>query len=107
MTLDSPLPLPEPAPPVLRFDWQDWLPYFEDESISEEQKRVLIETIWAIVIGFVDLGWSTKPTLEASALENSGVGNGDQNCGQTIDLKAVLEAAVVRSELVDKGKEAS
>ena len=28
-------------------------------------------------------------------------------CGQTFDLKAVLEAAVVRSELDDKGKEAS
>jgi hypothetical protein len=107
MTLDSPPPLPEPSPPVLRFDWRDWLPYFEDETISEAEKRALIETIWSIVIGFVDLGWSIAPALDVSALEISGVREGSENCGQTLDLKAVLEAAVVRSEPVGKGKEAS
>jgi len=45
MMLDSPATLPNIAPSVLRFDWQDWLPYFEDEAIPEAQKRVLIETM--------------------------------------------------------------
>lgn len=95
------------GPPILRFDWQDWLLYFENENIPDDQKRALIETIWSIVIGFVDLGWSIAPTPESSALGNSGDGKSAKNCGQTFDLKAVLEAAVVRSELDDKGKEAS
>lgn len=107
MNFHPPIVPTENVPPVLRFDWRDWLLYFEDENIPEDQKRVLIETIWSIVVGFVDLGWSIAPSLESSAVENSGVGKGSENCGQTFDLKAVLEAAVVRSELVDKGKEAS
>lgn len=107
MNFQSPTSPPKNVPPVLRFDWRDWLPYFYDENIPEDQKRVLIETIWSIVIGFVDLGWTIAPTLKSSALENSGVSKGPENCGQTFDLKAVLEAAVLQSELVDKGKEAS
>ena len=29
------------SPPTLglRFDWQDWLPYFEDEAIPDDQKQ--------------------------------------------------------------------
>jgi len=107
MTLDSPAPLPNIAPSVLRFDWQDWLPYFEDEAIPETQKRVLIETMWSIVIGFVDLGWSITPIVEAEAIDESCVGKGAQTCGQTIDLKAVLEAAVIRSEMIGNGEEAT
>lgn len=107
MNLHKPTAPPETVPPVLRFDWRDWLPYFEDGNIPEDQKRVLIETLWSIMIGFVDLGWSIAPEPESSALENSGVGKSAKNCGQTFDLKAVLEAAVVRSDLDDKGKEAS
>ncbi len=107
MNFQTPTSPPENVPPVLRFDWRDWLPYFENENIPDDQKRALIETIWSIVIGFVDLGWSIAPTLDASALEGPGVHKGAENCGQSLDLKAVLEAAVVRSELVDEGKEAS
>lgn len=107
MNFQPPTSPSENVPPVLRFDWRDWLPYFEDENIPEDQKRVLIETLWSIMIGFVDLGWSIAPTQESSPLENSDVGKSAKNCGQTFDLKVVLEAAVVRSELDDKGKEAS
>lgn len=77
------LPLP-PAAPSLRFDWQDWLPYLEDADMSLDQKQSLIETLWSIVAAFVDLGWQVKPAAEI--------------CGQTIDLKAALEAAVLRSD---------
>jgi hypothetical protein len=107
MNFQPPTSPPENVPPVLRFDWRDWLLHFEDENIPEDQKRVLIETLWSIMIGFVDLGWSIAPTLESSALENSCIRKGTENCGQTFDLKAVLEAAVLRSEPGGKGKEAS
>ena len=74
------------SPPTLglRFDWQDWLPYFEDEAIPDDQKQELIETLWAIVTAFVDIGWSLNPT--------------QQLCGQEIDLKTVLEHAVLASD---------
>lgn len=71
----------KPAVPALRFDWADWLPYLEDEDIPEEQKRALIETLWSIVVAFVDLGWQLNPKPEI--------------CGEVIDLKAVLTATDV------------
>lgn len=74
---------PSSAAPTLRFDWQDWLPYLEDSDIPDEQKRQWIETLWSIVIAFVDLGFDIKADAES--------------CGEKFDLKAVLEAAVVNS----------
>lgn len=80
----------ETLQPALRFDWRDWLPYFEGEDIPEEQKRALIETLWSIVVAFVDLGWQVRE---------------GESCGQALDLKAALEAAVLRSNGADDGKE--
>lgn len=66
----------EVAAPALRFDWADWLPYLEDQEIPDDQKRELIETLWSIVVAFVDLGWqlNSKPEM----------------CGGALDLKAIL-----------------
>ena len=69
--------------PALRFDWQDWLPFFEDEDIPLDQKRELIETLWSLVCSFVDLGYQLNPKQII--------------CGETLDLKAILEAAVLNS----------
>lgn len=65
--------------PALRFDWINWLPYLEDQDIPEEQKRELIETLWSVVVSFVDLGWQLNPRPEF--------------CGEALDLKAILTAA--------------
>jgi hypothetical protein len=73
-----------PPVPALRFDWTDWLPYLEDQDVPDEQKRVLIETLWGIVVAFVDLGWQLNPDPEIS--------------GGTLDLKAILTAGDVNTE---------
>jgi len=70
--------------PAVSFDWQDWLPYLEGEDIPDEQSQVLIETLWSIVLTFVDLGFNVKSP--------------SKSCGADIDLKAALEAAVLNSE---------
>lgn len=75
------------AAPVLHFAWQDWLPYVESEDVPEEQKRQLIETLWSIVVAFVDLGWQVKDAPES--------------CGQTLDLKTALGAAMLGSDETD------
>ncbi len=68
---------PETAPPALTIDWDAYLPFFEDEDISEEDKHELIEALWAIVVGFVDLGFRVHPS--------------QQNCG---DRDAELTRAI-------------
>lgn len=65
--------------PALRFDWTDWLPYLEDQDIPEDRKRELIESLWSIVVSFVDLGWQVTSQPEFS--------------GEVLDLKAILTPA--------------
>ena len=80
------------ARPSLQLSWQDWLPYLEDSAASEADKRRLIETLWAIILAFVDLGWEIVPTdssVDAIAAEPGG---------QNLDLTAVLRHAVVYSK---------
>lgn len=84
-----PPPIPKPEPrepsrPSVHFNWEDWREYLDDSDIPDDQKRELIETLWAIFTGFVDLGFGLNPT--------------QQICGEVIDLKAVLESAVLRSD---------
>lgn len=84
-----PPPIPKSEPrelsrPSVQFDWQDWLPYLADSDIPEDQRQEWIETLWGIVLGFVDLGFDVKSPSET--------------CGEAIDLKAVLERAVLNSE---------
>jgi len=83
MTDPTPNQPPTDKAPALRFDWRDWLPYVENEDIPEDQKRALIESLWSIVVAFVDYGWSVKE--EVAPTDNA------------IDLKAALEAAVLES----------
>lgn len=79
----------------LTFNWEDWLPYFEDETISDAQKREMIETLWQIVIAFVDLGFELNPHQQV----------GQQSCGQNLDLKSLLERAVLRSDAFGQAKQ--
>lgn len=77
------------GPPVLRFDWQEWTPYLE--GVPEDQQQALIETLWTIVLAFADLGFAIKDEA--------------QSCGQMLDLKAALEAAMVNSEEMRNAEE--
>lgn len=52
-------------PPSLTIDWEAYLPFLENEDISEDQKRVLIETLWGIMAAFVDLGFKVHPVPHA------------------------------------------
>lgn len=85
-------PPTKPTPPSLKLDWEDWLPYLDDSDATDAEKRALIETLWSIVLGFVDLGWDVGPPQETS--------------GQTLDLTAALRAAVLYSKEQDRQKEA-
>lgn len=72
------------GPMAIRFDIEDWMPYLKDSNLTDDQKRMFVRTLWETVLGFVDLGFYLNPTQEI--------------CGEVIDLKAVLEAAVLNSE---------
>ena len=50
---------------IASFDkWEEFIEFFslflEDEDVSDDRKRELIETLWSIVVAFVDLGWQLR-----------------------------------------------
>lgn len=77
-------PTIENSKPQVGFDWRDWLPYLAEADMPEADKQASIEALWSIVIAFVDLGFEVKSHADT--------------CGEAIDLKAALAAAVVSSE---------
>ncbi len=79
---------PTPKRPSIRLNLDDWLPYLEDSDATEAEKIELIETLWNIAMAFVDLGWDLD--------------SGEETSGQSLDLTAVLRAAVLNSKDNDK-----
>ncbi|GAB5449605.1 hypothetical protein [Gymnodinialimonas sp.] len=79
----SPNPTSAASRPSLHLDWEAWLPYLDDPTATEDEKRQLIETLWSIVIAFVDLQWNivAEPAPKTS--------------GQVLHLTTALNAAVL------------
>ncbi len=82
-------PPPNQTAPSLHLDWKDWLPYIDRSDLTDDQKREMIETLWSIVMAFIDLGWDVT-------------GAPKETSGQVIDLRAALTAAVLNSEEQEK-----
>ncbi|MEO0569529.1 MAG: hypothetical protein AAF066_17485 [Pseudomonadota bacterium] len=49
------------TPPTLSIKWEEYLPYLENEDIPDIQKRILIESLWSIMLSFVDMGFGLSP----------------------------------------------
>lgn len=47
--------------PTLSLDVALYESYLADQHLAEDQKRALLEALWSIIVGFVDLGFSVEP----------------------------------------------
>ncbi|MCQ0989593.1 hypothetical protein [Jiella marina] len=45
----------------LSVDWELYASYLEESDASDEDKQALIKSLFAIVLGFVDLGFRLNP----------------------------------------------
>ena len=50
--------------PSLRIDWKVYSAMLEDSDMPLDQQRELIETLWSIVVSFVDLGFDLNPVQQ-------------------------------------------
>jgi hypothetical protein len=57
------------SPMALSIDWDLYGSYLEGSDLSDEQKRELIETLWNIVVAFVDLGFGIHPVQQVCEQE--------------------------------------
>lgn len=51
--------------PSLNIDWDACGELLEDSGLTDEQKRELVQTLWSIVVSFVDLGLECHPLQQA------------------------------------------
>lgn len=57
--------------PSLQVDWEVYAQMLEASDWSDAQKREFIETIWSLVMTFVDLGYGVHPVQQACGESNS------------------------------------
>lgn len=58
-------PSPDQTPlPSLTVDWELYAAMLEDSDMPLDQQKELIETLWSIVVMFVDLGFDLHPVQQ-------------------------------------------
>ena len=87
--------------PKLTIDWDAYLAFLEDEDISEEQKRDLIETLWSIVVTFVDLGFGFEPAQEICGQDPERLASAFRDvveCDDNPDIEMQEAASVLEAQ---------
>jgi hypothetical protein len=83
--------------PALSLDWELFGTYLEASDLTDAQKREFIETLWSLVVSFVDLGLGLHP-LQLIA------GNSCEQQGDIARLLAPKSPTVVSSSMTSNQK---
>lgn len=62
---------------ALSFDVDRYQAYLDGSDLTDAQKRAFAETLWKIMVSFVDLGFHIHPLQQV-----------DESCGQLLDTTA-------------------
>lgn len=94
---DDGLPSNTPPPiPSLSVDWGFYAAMLEDSDMPLDQQKELVETLWSIVVTFVDLGFDLHPVQQIC-------GEGDDPLSdERPDLLSLLQAEWTQTHKEDK-----
>ena len=73
--------------PALKLDVERYEKMLNDCDLTEQQRQDFLETIWTIIVGFVDLGFDIHPVQQAVS----------EGCGQGLDLSDFMAENVISS----------
>lgn len=73
--------------PALTIDYALYEKHLDECDLTDEQKQEFLETLWSVIVGFVDLGFGVHPLQQAAP----------NVCGQEIDLTGFMASDVVSS----------
>ena len=76
--------------PSLTIDWQLYAVYLEESDASDVEKQALIESLFSIILCFLDLGFRLNP------LQHGANGDGDA-------LPQIIAETVRESDRLDAG----
>lgn len=84
---------------ALTFDWRAYEKYLDDDDLTDEQKRQCLETLWELMVAFVDLGFNIHPVQQAGHGSKDGDFTGDSSggCGLKDDLSTLNLLDVIAS----------
>jgi len=74
--------------PSISIDYALYEPYLEGLDLTEIQKREFLDTLWHIIVNFVDLGFGVHPLQQAMA---------ENQKAQTLDLTKLDPKDVLQS----------
>ncbi len=70
------------SPPTLTIDWELYGKYLDESDLSDAEKREFLETLWSIVVSFVDLGFGVHPLQQVT----------DNTCEQQVEIARFIAA---------------
>lgn len=98
MTADADTPTPETsgtnnekAWPTLTIDYALYDKYLEGANLSDEEKREFLDTLWNVIVAFVDMGFGVHPV--------------QQICEQALDLSDQRFGGMLESKVDSRSKE--
>lgn len=67
--------------PIVEFDYTRYAEMLGDTELADDDKRALIEALWSVITGFVEMGFGVHPVQQA--MEESA--NSSVSCGKLRD----------------------
>lgn len=74
----------KPDRQILRIDYALYESHLKNSDLSEIEKQAFLESLWNIIVGFVDLGFGVHPLQQA--------------CEQELDLSSLMATDVISSK---------
>lgn len=76
--------------PSLSIDWKVYAAMLEESDMPLDQQKELVETLWSIVVAFVDLGFDLNPVTQICG-EDDDVLSDDPP-----DIVSLMQAEIIR-----------
>lgn len=84
--------------PVIAFDVERYQHFLDDQGLSADQKRAMLEALWSIIVGFVDLGFGIHPVQQACG--QSGQHESECSGGVRDEVYSNYSAQIIEGEAV-------
>ncbi|MEM6467745.1 MAG: hypothetical protein AAF679_14770 [Pseudomonadota bacterium] len=66
----------KPPRPSLAFNYKRYAPLLDDPDLTDDQKRECLETLWTLILSFIELGVSVSADMVSDEPSNSCGQNG-------------------------------
>ena len=76
----------------MSIDWEAYAAMLEESDMPLEQQKELIETLWGIVVTFVDLGFDLNPVQQICGEP------GDPGEEEPLDVVSLINQQTLREE---------